>query len=95
MKNVEVEIYLNQLISFFDKNPNDLMEMVGEENKKVFYDKVKEQCLKNIDNGEDVQLTKNQLMDIVADIRKVDIEKTSKLINGVFQKTKFGVISLN
>lgn len=95
MKNVEVEIYLNQLTSFFDKNPNDLMEMVGEENKKVFYDKVKEQCLKNIDNGEDVQLTKNQLMDIVADIRKVDIEKTSKLINGVFQKTKFGVISLN
>lgn len=95
MKNVEVEIYLSQLVSFFDKNPNDLMEMVGEENKEVFYEKVKEQCLKNIDSGEDVQLTRNQLLNIVANIRKVDIEKSSKLVSGVFQETKFGIISLN
>ena len=39
MKNVDVEIYLNQFISFFDKNPNDLIDLIGDINKGVFYKK--------------------------------------------------------
>ena len=37
MKNVDVEIYVTQLISFFDKNPTDFMDLIGEENKELFY----------------------------------------------------------
>ena len=29
MKNVDAEIYLNQLIGFFEKNPNDLIDLIG------------------------------------------------------------------
>ena len=50
MKNVDVEIYLNQLISFFEKNPNDLMDLIGDTHKETFYQKVKEQCEKNVEN---------------------------------------------
>lgn len=95
MKNVDVEIYMNQLISFFDKNPTDLLSIVGEEYKELFFEKIKEQCYKNIENGEDIPLTRKQLIDIVVEIKGKDEETHSKIINGVFQKTKFGDISLN
>ncbi len=41
MKNVEVELYLNQFIKFFDNNPNDLMNLIGDLGKEEFYDKVR------------------------------------------------------
>ena len=94
MKNVDVEIYLNQFISFFDKNPNDLIELIGDINKDMFYKKVEEQCYKNFDNGDDISLTQTQLIDIVVSIKKVGQVDEDKII-GTFQKTKFGMISLN
>jgi len=95
MKNVDVEIYMNQLISFFDKNPNDLIDVVGEENKQLFFDKIKEQCYKNVEKGEEIPLTRNQFLEIVTKIKKQDSDYDIKVFNGVFQKTKFGDISLN
>ena len=53
MKNVDVEIYLNQLIGFFDKNPNDLIDLIGDLLKETFYEKVREQCIKNSEQGAD------------------------------------------
>ena len=95
MKNVDVEIYMNQIISFFDKNPNDLMDVVGEENKKLFYKKIEEQCYINLEKGEEIALTRNQFLEIVSNIKKTEESKTIKVFNGVFQKTKYGDISLN
>ncbi len=94
MKNVDVEIYLNQFISFFDKNPNDLIDLIGDINKGVFYKKIEEQCYKNFENGDEVSLTQKQIIDIVISIKKVE-QVDEKKILGVFQKTKFGMISLN
>jgi hypothetical protein len=94
MKNVDVEIYLNQLISFFDKNPNDLIDLIGEINKDDFYKKVEQQCYKNFESGDEISLTQKQLIDIVVSIKQVD-QTDEKKILGVFQKTKFGLISLN
>jgi hypothetical protein len=94
MKNVDVEIYLNQLISFFEKNPNDLMDLIGDTHKETFYQKVKEQCQKNVENGDEVSLTRPQILDIVIDLKKDPIFDENK-INAVFEKTKFGLISLN
>jgi hypothetical protein len=94
MKNVDVEIYLNQFISFFDKNPNDLIDLIGDINKGIFYKKIEEQCYKNFENGDEVSLTQKQIIDIVISIKKVE-QVDEKKILGVFQKTKFGMISLN
>lgn len=95
MKNVDVEIYMNQLIKFFNENPNDLIDVVGEENKELFYEKIKEQCFKNLEKGEEISLTRNQFLEIVAKIKKTDKESIVKVFNGVFQRTKYGDISLN
>ena len=41
MKNVDVEVYLTNLINFFEKNPNDLIDLIGELKKTIFYDKLR------------------------------------------------------
>jgi hypothetical protein len=93
--NIDVEIYIKNFVNFFESNPNELMDLIGDTLKEVFYDKVKEQCYKNLDNGEEITLTQKQLIDIVVDIKRVKPDINVLLTNGVFQKTKYGLISLN
>ena len=96
MKNIEVDIYLNQLVSFFDKNPNDLIDLIGESHKDKFFDKVREVCLQNVENGDDVTLTNQQLIDIVLEVKGVGMTKEEfEVINKVFEMNKFGTFCLN
>jgi len=39
MKYPDVEIYLNQFVSFFEKNPNDLLNLIGDIHKEIFLEK--------------------------------------------------------
>jgi hypothetical protein len=96
MKNIEVDIYLNQLVTFFDKNPNDLIDLIGESHKDKFFDKVREVCLQNVEKGDDVTLTNQQLIDIVLEVKGVGMTKEEfEVINKVFEKNKFGTFCLN
>lgn len=96
MKNVDVEIYLNQLISFFEKNPNDLINLIGESLKDEFYNKVRKQSLENIEKGEDVTLTQKQIIDIVVELKQDEIKKgNSIIIHEVFEQNRVGVFCLN
>jgi hypothetical protein len=94
--NVDVEIYLNQFFSFFEKNPNSLIELIGGLDKNIFYNKIKEQCYINLNKGEDVAITRSQIIEIIGNLFKNQknetiVEKTNRL----FQDTKFGLIYLN
>jgi len=93
--NIDVEIYIKNFVNFFENNPNELIELIGNELKEVFYSKVKEQCYKNLELGEDIVLTQKQLIDIVVRIKKGNPDFKILLDKGVFQKTKYGLISLN
>jgi hypothetical protein len=96
MKSVDIEIYLNQVITFFEKNPNDLMDLIGELQKDEFYLKLRQQCEKNVEEGKDITLTKEQMINIVVDLKILDIvDKQEVAVNNVVQKTKFGEIFLN
>jgi uncharacterized protein with gpF-like domain len=96
MKNIDVEIYLNQLITFFEKNPNDLTELIGNSMKDMFFDKVRIACTENVENGDEVTLTNQQLIDIVLDIKGVKGSKEElEVINKIFVKNKFGTFCLN
>ena len=96
MKNVEVELYLNQFIKFFDNNPNDLMNLIGDLGKEEFYLKVKEQSYLNIENGEEPSLTQKQLIAIVVKMKKRDINDDEvRLFEKIFKDTKFGPLCLN
>jgi len=99
MGNVDVEIYISQLIKFFETNQNDLMELIGDVQKDEFFDKVREQCQKNHDNGEDIALTRQQMVDIILDLKLGDINddkpKIKTNVDRLFEKTTIGYICLN
>jgi hypothetical protein len=93
--NVDVEVYLNQFKSFFENNPNSLIELIGDMDKNDFFDKVRAQCRLNFEKGEDVSLTKTQIIDIVSELVKTEKKKIMVKTKNIFQSTNFGEICLN
>jgi hypothetical protein len=98
MTNVDIEVYISNLINFFEKNPNDLMVLIGNLQKEDFYKKLKEKSIQNFDNGIDYILSKDQIVEIVIELKLPELVETSnpkEVIEGYIQKTKFGNIILN
>ena len=98
MKNIDCEVYVSQLITFFDKNPNDLMLLIGDLQKEDFYIKLREQCYKNAEESDDHVITKQQMIDIIIELKIPQLSKelnVENVIEGVVQKTKWGEIILN
>jgi uncharacterized protein YecE (DUF72 family) len=98
MSNVDIEIYVSQLINFFESNPNDLIDLVGNIQKEEFYQKLRQKCEENHKKGEDIVLTKNQIIDIVVELKIPEISENlnpEQVVEGFIQKTKFGDIILN
>ena len=98
MKNIDCEIYIKQLISFFENNPGDLMELIGDIQKEEFYSKLREKSEKNVDDGLDHILSRQQMIDIVLELKIPEIfEKPNpkSVVEGYVQKTKWGKIILN
>jgi hypothetical protein len=96
--NVDIEIYISQLKTFFENNPGDFMDLVGEVQKEEFFQKMKEKSIENYEKGEDFILTKQQIIEVVVDLKSPELNVKSDYINivkGHIQKTKFGDIILN
>lgn len=91
--NIDVEIYIKNFINFFEKNPNELMELIGEDLKEVFFEKVREVCYKNLEAGNELIPTRSQLIDVVVSMKKKP--KGVLTLDGVFVETKYGLFSLN
>jgi hypothetical protein len=98
MMSVDIEIYISQLKTFFENNPGDFMDLVGEEQKEEFFQKMKEKSIENYEKGEDFILTKQQIIDVVVDLKEPELNQKLKYaskVEGFIQKTKFGDIILN
>jgi hypothetical protein len=96
--NVDVEIYMNNIVKFFKSNPKDLLNLVPKEKEEDFYNRIREVAIENSDKGEDAPLTQKQMIDICVVLNgktpkedKVVEEKLESYIMG----TKFGPIFLN
>lgn len=93
--NVDVEIYLSNIIKFFKTNPNDLINLVPKEKEDEFYQKIREAATNNIDNGEDVTLTQKQMIGICLTLNNKKSDEDKKEVNKIVMETKFGSIFLN
>ena len=93
MKNVDAEIYLNNLIGFFEKNPNDLNNLIGETNKEKFFMEVRIAVYQNFDKGEDITLTQKQLIDILVKLHGKNTKVVEVMVP--IHKTKWGEFILN
>ncbi len=92
--NLDVEIYMNSVIKFFNENPKDLMNFVSQERKEEFFKKIKEVALKNAEKGEEVILTQQQFIDICLVINDKP-HLTQQFINKTHLKTEYGYICWN
>jgi hypothetical protein len=98
MKNIDCEVYVSQLITFFEKNPNDLMSLIGNLQKDDFYNKLREQCEKNSKESDDHIITKQQMIDIIIELKIPNLSEetnTKLIVEGIVHKTKWGEINLN
>lgn len=93
MKNIDLEIYITNLINFFENNPNDLITLVGDVQKEEFYGKLREQSEKNLKEGNDYILTKEQIVNVVVELKIPDIKPA--IVDRFMEKTKYGTIFLN
>jgi len=94
---VDVEIYLSQLYKFFNDNPNDLHTLIPQDQKDEFFKRCREVVMKNLEKGEELSLTRKQLIQICVDINR-DQQKQEEIdfkAKGLFQKAPIGFICLN
>lgn len=90
--NVDVQIYMSNFKEFFIKNPNDLMNLIGDNNKELFFEMVQKKVIENHEKGDDIELTKKQILDIVLILTK---DKHKKEVKKYIYKGKFADIILN
>lgn len=95
MINVDVQIYVSQIKTFFTQNPDLLIELIGNLDKDLFFKNVENESQKNYDSGEDIHLTKKQLIDIVVKMMDLKKKEVKQKVDGIFEITPFGLISLN
>jgi hypothetical protein len=93
MKNAEVDIYVSQMVRFFEINPNELFTLIGDLNKEDFYEKIKEAAYSNFEKEGEANLTRSQMLEIIVNIhREKEMEGVDKRI---YFYTKFGPVFLN
>jgi len=90
--NVDVQIYLSNFKSFFKNNPNDLINLIGDGDKDKFFELVQESVIENYEKGEDLELTKKQLIDIMLILTKDRVEEK---VENFILKGPYGDIILN
>jgi hypothetical protein len=91
---VDIDIYMSGIIKFFEQNPQDLFSLVSETKKEEFFEKIRDVATKNHEKGDEISLTRQQLIDICVEINgqnQVVVKKIDKII----QYTPFGEYSLN
>lgn len=89
--NVDVKIYIAQIKKFFDDNPTDLGNLIPLNLKEQFYDKVKVAAVSNSDDGKEIPLTRQQLIDICVELNGSPKKKGES----IFVETNFGKLFLN
>jgi hypothetical protein len=90
--NVDVQIYLSNFKSFFNNNPNDLINLIGDGDKDKFFELVQESVVENYEKGEDLELTKKQLIDIMLILTK---DRAEEKVEKFILKGPYGDIILN
>lgn len=96
--NVDVEIYMSNIVKFFKSHPKDLLNLIPKNKEDEFYEKIRETATQNMDNGDDATLTQKQIIDICVilngKVTKEDKAEDEKL-ESYMRKTDFGIIFLN
>jgi hypothetical protein len=96
MENIDIELYVSQVIKFFDNNPDELIKLIGNLDKIAFYDNIKIIAKSNFNECGDATLTQKQMIDIVVDMFNAAKQKIEEsMFDKIFTDSKYGKICLN
>ena len=70
--NIDVEIYVSQFKTFFKDNPEEFRGLIGQGDPDDFFFEVRQAVMDNIENGEDMELTRKQLIAVVLKINQMN-----------------------
>ena len=94
--NVDIEIYVSNIVKFFSENPEDLKNLIPLDKKEEFFKKIRDEASNNHDKGEEISLTQKQMIDICVILNgKIPEEDKLNKLDKSLVRTKFGIYSLN
>lgn len=95
--NIDVEIYVSQFKTFFKDNPDEFTGLIGKGNPDDFFKELRIVANENLENGEDIELTRKQLIRIVLKINQMgpENEKDVEIQLRPFVEHPMGKIWLN
>jgi hypothetical protein len=91
--NIDIQIYISQMKTFFNENPNELVTLIGDNDPDKFFYEMERVALINHEKGEDIQLTQKQMLEILVELN-TEINRVVGSITPI-SETKFGTIYLN
>jgi nitrogenase molybdenum-iron protein alpha/beta subunit len=95
MGNIDIEIYMNNFIGFFKKNPDQLKILIGNTNSDDFFSEIKKLAEKNLSEEKEIVPTRQQMIDLLVDM---NTNKNKKQISDVvtpFMEHHMGKIIMN
>jgi hypothetical protein len=93
MGNLDIEIYMTNFKGFFDKNPDQLKQLIGDIDPKKFFNGVKKIVEFNSEDDEKpLEPTRKQLIDLIVKLNgdKTGVDKVIPYI-----KHHMGLICMN
>lgn len=91
--NVDVEIYMNNFKSFFEKNPEQLKQLIGKINSEKFFFGVRLIVEENSkDESKSFEPTRNQLIKLILDLNG-ETKNVDKVIP--YMEHHMGLICMN
>ena len=95
MGNVDIDIYMNNFVGFFKKNPDQLKILIGEINPEDFFSEIKTIAEKNLLDEKEIVPTRKQMVDLLVGM---NTSKNKKQITDVvipFMEHHMGKIIMN
>ena len=93
MKNLDIEIYMTNFKGFFDKNPDQLKQLIGEINPEKFYNGIRSIVEKNSEDDEKpLEPTRKQIIELLVDLN-INTTNVKKVLP--YMEHHMGLICLN
>ncbi len=93
MKNLDIEIYMTNFKGFFDKNPDQLKQLIGEIDPEKFYNGIREIVEENSkENEKPLEPTRKQIIGLLVDLN-INTKNVKKVLP--YMEHHMGLICLN
>ena len=93
MKNLDIEIYMTNFKGFFDKNPEQLKQLIGNIDPEKFYNGIREIVEENSKEDEKpLEPTRKQIIGLLVDLN-INTKNVKKVLP--YMEHHMGLICLN